>query len=212
MLRPILVIVAAITLTRPEMDLGEARRFAKVLQHEAKEHGFDPLSGVSIIHFESGWQPDARSKNGEDYGLGQIRARFIGACKKDKDPLNDPSDECRAEKQRLLDGEENIREMARIISLNRGLCKKKTGSAWFHQWLASYQGLNFPKENKWCQAKSKTWRVVKYRRSIVKELLAGGKLKKKHQERLAALEAKQAQERKEAEQRRAQAEKKPAQP
>lgn len=170
MVRSLALIVSAILLTRPGMPTSEAEVYAKVLQAEAKEHGFDPLTGVAMIHFESGWHPQVVSDNGEDYGLGQIRARYVGACRKDEDPLNAPSPECKAVKESLLDAETNIREMARLITENRKLCKAKTGAAPFHRWLASYQGLNFPKEGKWCQPNDKTWRVIRYRKHLIREL------------------------------------------
>lgn len=170
MLRPIALIVSAILMSRPGMPLDEAQRYARVLQEEAKEHGFDPLTGVAIIHFESGWYPQAVSSNGEDYGLGQIRARYIGACRDDEDPLENPSEECLAVKRSLLEAETNIRKMADLITNNRKLCRDKIGSALFHQWLASYQGLNFPKQNRWCVAKKKTWAVIEYRKKLIREL------------------------------------------
>ena len=171
MLRPLAVIVSAIMLSRPGMPQDDAKHFATVLQQEAKEHGFDPFTGVAIVHFESGWYPEMVSENGEDYGLGQIRARYIGACRKDEDPLNDPSPECKAVKASLLTAETNIRTMAQLITNNRKLCTEKTGSALFHQWLASYQGRNFPKQNRWCQPGDKTWQVIKYRRHLIDELV-----------------------------------------
>ncbi|MCA9645483.1 MAG: hypothetical protein H6718_24375 [Polyangiaceae bacterium] len=182
MLRPLAVIIAAMYLTRPGIPYPEAERYAKVIQAEAKSRDFDPLSAVAIVHFETGFFPELVSENGEDYGLGQIRARYIGACKLDDDPVNHPSDECKAVKSQLLEGEENLRWVAKLITRNRKFCKEKTGSALFQQWLASYQGLNFPKQNRWCQPKKKTWRVVKYHASLKQELLAGGKLKKKHRD------------------------------
>ncbi|MGE0320912.1 MAG: hypothetical protein AB7K71_03130 [Polyangiaceae bacterium] len=182
MLRPLAVIIAAMYLTRPGMPYPEAERYAKVIQAEARSRDFDPLSAVAIVHFESGLLPHMVSDNGEDYGLGQIRARYIGACKFDEDPVNHPSDECKAVKSQLLEGEENLHWVAKLISRNRKFCKEKTGSALFQQWLASYQGLNFPKQNRWCQPKKKTWRVVKYHAALKQELFAGGKLKKKHRD------------------------------
>jgi hypothetical protein len=102
--------------------------------------------------------------------LAQIRARYIGACRDDADPVTRPSAKCRAVKRALLDPENNIRTMSTLIANNRKLCKQKTGSAQFHQWLASYQGLNFPKQNRWCVPKRKTWDVIAYQKKLVREL------------------------------------------
>lgn len=170
MVRPIVAIVAAILISRPDLPRDEATRYARVLRAEAKAHDFDPLTAVAIIHYESGWIPDIVSESGEDYGLGQIRARYIGACRHDANPLHAPGAACRAVKRSLLVPENNIRQMARLITNHRQLCRDKTGSAKFHQWLASYQGRNYPKENRWCDADEKTWQVIRYRRWLVAEV------------------------------------------
>ncbi len=172
MLRSLALIVAAIRLTRPQMPEEDAAVLGRVLQAEAKQRDFDPFTVVAMVHFESAWRPEVVSENGEDYGLGQIRARYVGACRKDEDPLNAPSDACRAEKQRLLDGVENIHAVAVLISESRKLCLQKTGNFTLPRWLASYQGYNFPEKKRWCQPGEKTWRVVKYRQQLVDTLAA----------------------------------------
>jgi Transglycosylase SLT domain len=170
MLRPLAVIISAILLSRPELQREDAEHWARVLQQEAKQRDFDPLTGVAIIHFESGWHPGVVSPNGEDYGLGQIRARYIGACKRDKNPKDAPGPDCKAVKQSLLDADTNIRTMAQLISDNRKLCLDKVKTASLPRWLASYQGLNFPKQGKWCKPGEKTWRVIKYRNYLLQEV------------------------------------------
>jgi hypothetical protein len=168
--RPLTVIVWAILVSRPNVPEHEATRYAKALQSVAKIHHFDPLTGVAMIHLESDFEPSSVSADGEDYGLGQIRARYVGPCKTDQDPVQNPSAECQALKQSLLDPEYNIRTMAELIASNRDFCRKKTGSALFHQWLASYQGRNYPGKRRWCKAGDKTWAVVRYRQRLLKEL------------------------------------------
>ncbi len=167
MLRPVWIIAAAILLSRPNVAPEDATRWAEVLQREAEEHDFDPFTGVAIIAKESGWHPEVVSQNQEDYGLAQIRARYVGACKNDRDPLDKPSPACREEKRQLLDPEQNIVKMAELITRNRNFCRQKTGTAKFWQWLASYQGRNYPKRNLWCQAGKKTWDVIEYRRWLI---------------------------------------------
>ena len=169
MLRPLATIVAAILLSRPELAPEEASRWAAVVRSEAQARGFDPLSLVALVHTESGWNPAAVSPSAEDYGLGQVRARFVGACKHDADPLNDPSAECRAVKESLLDPEQNLRVVAQLITDNRKLCLEQTKSAALPRWLASYQGLNFPKQRRWCVPGEKTWKVVRYRELLLRE-------------------------------------------
>jgi hypothetical protein len=169
--RAIPIIVSAILLSRPTMPLPEARRYARVLAEEARKHDFDPLTAVAIVHFESRWIPSVVSADGEDYGLGQIRARWLGACRDDADPVNDPSPACRAAKVGLLAGENNLRRMATIISANRDLCKEKTGRGDLPRWLAGYEGLNRPSLDVWCAPSAKTWQVVEYRKQLVAQLV-----------------------------------------
>jgi hypothetical protein len=169
-IRPLAVIVSAILMSRPTMPVTEATRYARVLDEEARKHAFDPLTAVAIIHFESRWQPWQISPDGEDYGLGQVRARYLGACRGDDDPVGHPSPACRAAKATLLAGETNIRRMASIITANRDLCRTKTGNANLAHWLAGYEGLNRPALDRWCAPGPRTWQVVAYRQELVAAL------------------------------------------
>lgn len=171
MVRLVHTLVAAILMSRPGMPKEEATRYAVVLNEVAKEHDFDPLLAVAIIHFESRWYPAMVSDDGEDHGLGQVRARFIGACRDDEDPLHNPSEACKAVKAGLLNGERNLRAMGGIIAANRDLCKEKTGTAKPQQWLAGYEGYSSPDRNKWCQPGEKTWRVISYHKELLGRLL-----------------------------------------
>ena len=162
--------MAAIQIAQPNIETDRATVIARTLQTEAQQHDFDPLTGVSIIFHESGFQPRVISRSGEDYGLAQIRARYIGACKKDKDPVRRPSAACRLEQQRLLEPEYNIQVMADLITQNRAFCKAKVGSALFARWLASYQGRNYPKQKRWCQPGKGTWKVINYRKHLLQKL------------------------------------------
>jgi hypothetical protein len=169
--RALSLIVSAILMSRPAMPIAEARRYARVLAEEAEQHAFDPLTVVAIVHFESRWRPSVVSPDGEDYGLGQVRARYYGACRDDEDPVHHPSAGCLATKASLLDGATNLRRVAAIISANRELCKEKVMSDSLPRWLAGYEGMNSPSRDRWCAPGPKTWRVVGYRRQLVAELV-----------------------------------------
>ncbi len=169
--RALPLIVSAILLSRPTMPRAEAERYAKVLQDEAKKRDFDPLTVVAIVHFESRWQPGAVSPDGEDYGLGQVRARWMRGCRDDADPVRAPSEACQAAKAALLDGAQNLRRVAAIITANRELCREKTGAATLPRWLAGYEGLNFPGRDRWCAPSEKTFQVVAYRKKLIEMLL-----------------------------------------
>ncbi len=171
MFRALQLIVSAILLSRPAMPAAEAGRYARVLQEEAATHSFDPLTAVAIVHFETRWRPALVSPDGEDFGLGQIRARFLGGCRDDLDPVHDPSERCRAAQAGLLVGENNLRRMAAIITANRDLCKEKTGNANLPQWLAGYEGYNSPYRDRWCAPGPKTWQVVEYRKHLIELLV-----------------------------------------
>jgi hypothetical protein len=149
--RSVAVIAAAIALCAPKMPQKARAAYAKVLRTEARDHHFDPLTGVAIIWHESGWRPGAVSRDGEDHGLGQIRARYIGACKGDADPVHHPSQGCRAVKASLHDGSYSIRLMADQITRWRKLCRQKTGRpALLRRWLQGYGGYCNLNQGLWC--------------------------------------------------------------
>ena len=177
MFRAIASIVAAIQLSQPKVTDEDARRFAEALQKQAKVHDFDPFTGVSMIFHESSFNPSAISRDGEDYGLGQIRARFIGGCKHTESPVQAPTPACKKEKERLLVPEENIRVMAELITRHRKYCKKKVGSALFARWLASYQGRNNVRKRRYCKPGKGTWKVINHRKKLIRELYRRGVLK-----------------------------------
>lgn len=172
MVRAVAILVSAITMSRPGISEREATHYARVLNEVAAAHQFDPLTAVAIVHFETRWQPGLVSPDGEDHGLGQVRARYVGACKGDADPVNAPSPECAAVKRSLLDGATNLRRMGVIIAANRELCRAKTGSGRADRWIAGYQGRNFPSRGLWCQPDARTRRVLAYRHDLIAALLS----------------------------------------
>lgn len=171
MVRSIPLLVSAILMSRPTMPKAEAAHYATVLNQVALEHDFDPLTAVAIIHFETHWQPSLISADGEDYGLGQVRARYLSACRDDEDPVGAPSAACQSAKANLLDGTFNIKRMATIITANRAMCRERTGTALAPQWLAGYQGYNSPSTDRWCSPGDKTWRVLDYRKELIRTLV-----------------------------------------
>ena len=140
----------AILLCNPALGHGMADSYGRLLDAESARHGFDGLTAVSLVCHESGWRAGAISPDGEDYGLGQIRARYIGQCAHDSDPLRSPSPGCMAVKAGLLDGATNIRLMADHIMRWKRLCKTEAGSGASIRWLAGYGGLSRPTLGEWC--------------------------------------------------------------
>lgn len=166
MARSLAVVVAAILLSRPELPRELAERWAEVVREVSRKHGVDALSVVALVHHESGWRPEARSASGEDLGLGQVRARFVGGCRGDPDPVGNPSEACRATRAELLDPEANLRHVGEAIGRARALCRAKVGTDALPRWLAAYQGRNYPKQRRWCVPGEKTWQIVRARARI----------------------------------------------
>jgi NOTCH protein len=162
LIRPIAVLVTAMGLSRPGIPTYEAKRYAVALNEIALANEFDPLLAVAMIHYETHWYPQLVSSDGEDHGLGQVRARFIGACRQDEDPLNAPSEACQLVKLSLLDGVENIRRMGSIIRVNMKFCREKMGKPKIENWLAGYQGYFDPVHRTYCVPGPKTTRVIEY--------------------------------------------------
>jgi len=138
MYRSVAVIVCAILQSQPHMRGAET--YAKTIQTEAVSRHFDPLTLVAMAHHESCWL--ARARNGSCMGL-------VGVCLSSYQACSDLSSEgCQKREACLLNGSCNLREAAKAITLNRVFCRRKTGSANFHHWLASYQGFN--RGGVWC--------------------------------------------------------------
>ena len=167
LIRPIAVLIAAMALSRPGIPAPEAKQYASALNEIAIKNKFDPLLAVAMIHYETHWFPQLVSDDGEDHGLGQIRARFIGACREDEDPLNAPSDACQQVKLSLLSGTENIRRMGSIIRANMDFCRERMGKSKTENWLAGYQGYVDPIRHAYCMPGPKTVRVIDYYDGLV---------------------------------------------
>lgn len=176
MIRPVAILLAAMQLSRPEIPKAEALRYAGALNQMAQEAHIDPLLAVAIVHFESRWHPGRISQDNEDFGLGQVRARYWGACRDDLDPLLDPSEACLATKASLLDGVTNIRKMGSIIVANKTLCKDKVSSDKDPRWLAGYQGYNAPERHEWCKPGEKTQQVLGYHAELVEKFFPKKKI------------------------------------
>ena len=139
------IILAALHLANPQLSKPVQRNLAHAISIEAERAHIDPLLMISVFWHESGVRAGAVSKDGEDYGLGQIRARYIGACRKDADPVNHPSQACLAVKSSLLNPNYNVRTTAQVIAKWRTTCREATGTkALAHRWLSGYAGESRP--------------------------------------------------------------------
>ncbi|RYE94978.1 MAG: hypothetical protein EOO75_00520 [Myxococcales bacterium] len=162
-------------LSRPGMPKAEGQRYAAALNKMALERQIDPLVAVAIVHFESHWLPGQVSEDGEDYGLGQVRARYQMACRGDEDPLGAPSEACQQAKSALLEGVHNIRQMGQVIKANQEFCRahlspKAAALGGDGIWLAGYQGYGSPERQRWCQPGDKTRQVLAYHAELLERL------------------------------------------
>lgn len=175
MVRTVALLIAAISMSRPAIPKEEATRYAKILNEIGSKYDFDPLLAVAMIHYESHWLPGAASDDGEDFGLGQVRARFVGACRSDEDPIHNPSEACKAVKAQLLVGETNLRHVGSIIGANKKMCSEKRGKNKAEYWIAGYQGLSHPERNKYCIPGPTTTRVLDYHKDLLAALMPAPK-------------------------------------
>jgi transglycosylase-like protein with SLT domain len=156
------------------LGLSHPGDYEKAIQEGSKALKIDPLMVVEIMWHESRMHEKAISKDGEDYGLTQIRARYRPGCLLDKDPVHAPSKACAQEKQKLLNGAYNLQAMFEAIGTWISVCKKKTGFISEESYLWAYSGLNRPKQGKWCgyQQTAAGWVRLPIP-SVVKQFLAG---------------------------------------
>jgi hypothetical protein len=125
----------------PSLPVKTASRYAELSAQQASSVGVRGDTFVALVCSESGWRSGAVSASREDWGLGQVRARFLPGCRSDTDPTSVPSPSCRSEQQRLLEPEHNLRVVAKAIKSWRELCRQQTGHAKETNWLAGYVGL-----------------------------------------------------------------------
>lgn len=166
MVRAVPIIAAAIALVNPSLSKQTRNSYAKTIQVTAKKYELDPFTLVAIAWHESSFRPSVVSKDGEDYGLMQIRARYQKGCRN----VSQDSKSCQVEKARLLNGHYSIRRAGALIRSMRKLCRKRTKRpALFHRWMALYAGLNHPRlRGVWCGQRmvKGRWRDIRVHRGI----------------------------------------------
>lgn len=102
---------------------ARARRYAGFIKQIADKKSIDPLSVISIITFESHWNPNIRNGSGAT-GLMQVLARYY---KGDPNDLRNPAI--------------NVDEGTNIILGFRDVCRSRLKrSAKFREWLHGYGG------------------------------------------------------------------------
>lgn len=138
---PATLLAGLILACNPTLPGKTAARYAQITAKQAVSAGVRADIVVALVCSESGWRSGAVSADREDWGLGQVRARYLPGCREDADPTGAPSSSCRLEQQRLLEPEHNLRVVGKAIKSWRELCRQQTGHAKERNWLAGYVGL-----------------------------------------------------------------------
>lgn len=137
-------IVAMLLSLHPGMPRAQAGRYAALLAPLR-----DAAMVVALLEHESRWRPTAESADGEDLGLGQVRARYVGACRTDPDPVANPGRECLRVREALRHGEHNLRVTIAGLTRWRKTCRTRMGRAQARDVLSGYAGLSRP-PSRWC--------------------------------------------------------------
>ena len=142
-------IVAMILNLHPSLPRQQAQRYAAIIDTEGRKQGIQAATAIALVSHESHWRARAESRDGEDIGLGQVRARYVGACRTDPEPVSNPGRECLRVRESLRDGEHNLRMTIRTLGRWRATCQKRTGRSRAREVLSGYAGLNRP-PSQWC--------------------------------------------------------------
>jgi hypothetical protein len=177
--RPVALIAAAIQVANPSLSDSTAKRYAEVIRVEAREHDYDPFTGIAIMWHETRVRAGAvGGTGGRCYGLAQICVQAIYPyCR----GPGFESAQCQARRSALLVPEENIRVMSDLITRWRAHCRRKTGlPALFHRWLSGFQGVDAATGGTCGMKKGRrgwrdlpkhriTTRVMEYRKKLIHE-------------------------------------------
>lgn len=186
-------VAIAILLSAPDLSRSTAVGYAKVIVKEARRHGIDPMTIVSLVAHESQFHASAigNAKNGDPMiGLGQIRAKNNAACAKDLESVD-----CKSHISSLMVGVNNLKLVASEIALVRKFCRKYKDAkdVLLVEWLFQYGGFGSSKGHcGWKKAKGEMRRldskessrlpvpksvmdISKYRKCLRKEVFRGTK-------------------------------------
>lgn len=114
-----------------------AKQYAKPVYEAARLADVDPLMMVAYVQHESSFRARVSSRDGEDWGLGQVRARHQAPCSDWK------SRACEEEKQKLLNPSYNLRVVAGKIRHIKNQ-KPFEDNPVDEQWLAGLAGTTNP--------------------------------------------------------------------
>jgi len=160
MLRTLAQIAFVISLSAPKLPSVQVNQFAEVIQTQAEKNDIEALMFVAIIQHESLFNERALSKDGQDFGLMQIRSSHFGGNNN-------------ANNARLLIGIENIKVGAYSIKLNKEFCEHWLGrTPETEEWLACYTGSCKATRN-FCKPTKLTKQFSDYEKCLEKEVDTG---------------------------------------
>lgn len=139
-MKPSAAVELAIRLLHPELS---SDLYSRAILEASRLADVDPIVLVAYVEHESRFTAGAVSGDGEDYGLGQVRARFQRPCRRSR-----ASVKCRAEKARLLaDPAYNMRVVAwKIRAAKKGKSWRKSRTP--GTWLAALAGTPNPRHKR----------------------------------------------------------------
>jgi hypothetical protein len=145
----IATIVLALQLSAPNLNAKVNHHYAKTIYHQQIKYGIDPLDIIAIAAHESHWNQSLISPDNEDWGLMQIRARYV------KMPAH-----------YLLDGNTNIKVGSAFMASAKNFCQK-----WLKreprktEWISTYQG-----SRRFCKETNLAYKVESYSRCLYDSL------------------------------------------
>lgn len=147
-------IALAIKLSAPHVNDRISQQYAKVIYQQAIKKNISPLLVVAIARHESHWNSTLVSNDLEDYGLMQVRAKFISM----------PS-------ARLLDGSTNIMVGVSLIDSSREFCRNHLDrEPEIAEFVSCYQGSCGSKK-KYCKPTNLSIKVVSYAQCLYDSLM-----------------------------------------
>lgn len=146
----ITAIILALQLSAPGLNVKTNYYYAKTIYRQQVKLGVDPLDTIAIAAHESHWNQTLVSPDYEDWGLMQVRSRFVGM----------PA-------AYLLDGATNIRVGTSFIVSAQNFCEKELKREPTKQeWLSTYQG-----SKRRCKSTNLAFKVESYAKCIYDSLL-----------------------------------------
>ena len=146
----ITAIILALQLSAPGLNVKTNHYYAKTIYRQQVKLGVDPLDTIAIAAHESHWNQSLVSKDGLDWGLMQIRSKYVKI----------PS-------QYLLEGSVNIKVGTNFMVSAQNFCGK-----WLkrepskQEWLSTYQG-----SKRRCKSTNMAFKVESYSKCIYDSLL-----------------------------------------